>query len=150
MSTPEGNALQGVLQSSTRYADAMTALTRTIVDLEKQLNSMPGKRSVSVVPAKGFNPDPAGLRFDRDKDGNWAIFYEPSAMTTLVAAAVTKTLPPVVLLRQASVDIKLKAAPLLPLLLEKLASELNEHAASAERAVASVLANLQVLPKGGA
>ncbi|MFM9994891.1 MAG: hypothetical protein ACKVU4_03715 [Phycisphaerales bacterium] len=148
MSASPNPLLGKVSQSSTRYAHATTTLSQTIVEVEAFLNTLPGKREVSITRSGEATED--GLSFTRAGGGTWQINYVPPPLAQLVLIASTRRGNGTAPLRDLPVEMKLKAAPLLAPLIQKLADELCAEALRAENAVAAVRAALEPLRKGGA
>ena len=147
MTTSAGDLLAGVLKSSARYAGAVTRLSDLYAEAERHLAKMPGKAAVGVCRNDDLEQD--ALDFSRGLDGEWEIWYRLAATDREDTDPDFDNPPEAVRLVSASVDLKLKAASLLPRLIDKLHAELSDRAESAEKAAAEVERLLKGFPKGG-
>lgn len=147
MSQSPGQTLARISEQSARYAAAATALSCSIVEMEEFLGSLPGKVAVSYTqPNLAID---ASLEYARSSDGRWYI-YVGQGLGGALAALVSKTpTPQATPLRDASVDTKIRVAPMLPGLLEKICAELGARADSAASAVEDVSQTLARLKRGG-
>ncbi len=148
MSESNTPAMGRVGQDSARYANATTELSKWILHAEEYLNSLPGKREVSI--AMGTGMDAGTLKFKRGKDGRWFIFYSCSPMASMLANIGKKDVPEEVRLADAAVNIKLACAPFMEGLLKALCDDLVANAIRAENAVAAMRSVLTARKTGGA
>ena len=146
MSKPN-DAVESVSHAATRYAQSATALSDTIVKLEKFLNELPAKREASACVGNPNNH--ASISFRRRKDGSWGLYYEPPLTTQLseVMFGGHKGITP---LRDAPIDAKISVAPLLSELLNAMSADMMQRAVVAESATQQVTSLLtQLSGKGG-
>ena len=129
-----------VRQSAARYADAATLLSNTIIELDEVLNALPAKREVSIT-VEGYR----SIVFKRVKESRWGIVYETLSdiLQTGQQNHIARQL------RDCSLDIKMEAAPKLPLLLAKLIDTMNQDAKTAEVSSAVVKQLIRSLKKEG-
>lgn len=118
------NLLHRIEQASTFNAEATTRLSEMLAELESKLKELPFKHQITV---KNGPDDPFALSFDRWK-GDWALLVPGDDESRDVDDDGRRELT------SASVDTKLRAAPLILQLLEEIASAQEAIAQRCRRA----------------